>query len=254
MRRTDYTDVAPRYEQSAWRSRVALDPVLLHRVETAQGKPLTVLDLGCGTGNYLAAHEKALEGRAVRFIGLDPSESMLGFARPKLNQTELVVGHAESLPFDDGAIDYLTSSFAFHHFENKPKALDEWARVLSPTGVLRVVNIDPERMMAWWVYRYFPEAVLEDQKRFWSSALFFRELTERGLVARLRVEIDCYCMSPRVMLPEAQLREMSQLAILTDAEFQRGIQRLAADAAIEPCVEIPTELALMTCVAERRPG
>lgn len=254
MRRTDYTDVAPRYEQSAWRSRVSLDPVLLHRVEAAQGNPLTVLDLGCGTGNYLAAHERALEGRPVRLIGLDPSEAMLGFARTKLQQTELVVGDAEHLPFEDGSIDYLTSSFAFHHFENKPKALDEWLRVLSPHSALRIVNIDPERMLSWWVYRYFPEAILEDQKRFWSSGLFFRELTERGLAVRLRVEIDCYCMSPRVMLPEAQLREMSQLAILTDAEFQRGIERLAADAAAEPPVEIPTELALMTCVAERRAG
>jgi len=61
----------------------------------------TVLDVGCGTGNY--SIELAHMGLEV--VGIDPSGNMLKIAREKTEKEGLdikfVLGTAESLPFND---------------------------------------------------------------------------------------------------------------------------------------------------------
>src|SRR5262245_1001469 len=113
---------------------------------------------------------------------------MLALARTKVEGVDLRQGRAEELPFADGQLDYVVCSFAFHHFEDKSATLGEASRVLSAAGAVRIVNIAPDRMAGWWVYRFFPEAVPEDEKRFWSHGLLLHELSMRGFEARARIE------------------------------------------------------------------
>lgn len=250
MKRTDYDDVAARYEQSPWRRRVATDLTLGARLDAAPERRFTVLDVGCGTGNYLARQIQSFPGKNVRWLGVDPSPGMLGYAREKAPSAELSVGRAESLPFSDGSVDYLVSTFAFHHFEDKPKALHELCRVLAPGGALRLVNIDPFRMEAFWIYAFFPASRREDEKRFWPVSLLTYELEQRGLSVRARVEVDLYRAPLSGLLVEAELREMSQLVILGEREYQDGLARLRGELARRPDGTIATELAVLTLWAE----
>jgi ubiquinone/menaquinone biosynthesis C-methylase UbiE len=251
MKRTDYDGVAARYEQSPWRRRVAPDPLLGARLDAAGERAVTVLDVGCGTGNYLARQIASFQGKNVRWLGVDPSPGMLRYAREKAPSAELAVGRAESLPFADGSVDYVVSTFAFHHFEDKPKALGELCRVLAPGGALRLVNIDPFRMEAFWIYTFFPESRREDDKRFWPVSLLTYELEQRGLSVRARVEVDLYRAPLAGLLVEAELREMSQLVILGEREYQAGLDRLRGELARHPDGAIATELAISTLWAER---
>lgn len=251
MKRTDYDSVAARYEQSPWRRRVAPDPALAARLDAAGESRVTVLDVGCGTGNYLTRQIAAFPGKNVRWLGLDPSPGMLSYAREKAPSAELAEGRAESLPFEDGSVDYVVSTFAFHHFEDKPKALDELCRVLAPGGMLRFVNIDPFRMGAFWVYDFFPECRCEDDRRFWPISLLTYELEQRGHSVRAHVEVDLYRAPLASLLVEAELREMSQLVILGEREYQAGLDRLRDELARHPEGTAQTELAIMTLWAER---
>jgi ubiquinone/menaquinone biosynthesis C-methylase UbiE len=191
VKRTNYEDVAARYDQNAKRHQIPTDELLapLVTARAPGAPPLEALDLGCGTGNYLSVQTAAF-GDRVRWRGLDASEAMLARARTKVGtQVELVIGRAEALPYADATFDYLTTSFAFHHFEDKPRALDEMRRVMKPGAAFRLFNIEPTRMKGWWVYDLFPEAWLEDQKRFWSAELFHHELEQRGFDARVRAAL-----------------------------------------------------------------
>lgn len=250
MRRTDYEGIAARYDDNPLRLRVPDDAVLAQALERLARRPLVALDLACGTGNYLAAQRQA-HGAAVRWHGLDASEAMLACAREKVHGVELVAGRAERLPWDAAHFDYVVTSFAFHHFEDKPRALDEITRVSKPDGAFRLVNIDPSRMRRSWLYRFFPEAEREDDARFWSPELIGYELERRGWDVRTRIEITMGPTPLAEALADAERRELSQLAILDDAGYARGLERLRAEATRDPGGSIPSEMAVVTIAATR---
>ena len=45
-----------------------------------------------------------------------------------------IVGDVASLPFDDGAVDLVVSTFSMHQWTDRPAGLGEIARVLRPGG------------------------------------------------------------------------------------------------------------------------
>src|SRR5438045_1089469 len=75
------------------------DPYLLERMYSllSPQKDKQYLDVGCGTGNYTIA----LAQKGINFVGVDPSEIMLGEAKAKSYQVEWVSGVAEKMPFKD---------------------------------------------------------------------------------------------------------------------------------------------------------
>ena len=109
MRPTDYERVARVYDDNPARLYQPADEVL-----AALGESVSVLDIGCGTGNWLAAQAAAFEARAIRWHGLDPSPAMLQRAQTKMPAAvRLSRGSASTLPYRDAAFDYVYSSFPF---------------------------------------------------------------------------------------------------------------------------------------------
>ena len=65
---------------------------------------------------------------------------MLNQARARSTQVQWLRGPAEQLPFDDGALDAVVTTSAFHFFD-QPAALREFHRVLSPGGLVAVSTL-----------------------------------------------------------------------------------------------------------------
>lgn len=55
-----------------------------------------MLDVGCGTGSWLAAQARAFAERGASWFGVDPSDAMLARARAKLPQAALHTAPAEA--------------------------------------------------------------------------------------------------------------------------------------------------------------
>lgn len=250
MERTDYARIAERYDQNADRHRIPDDLVLESLVAGRGDTPVRALDLACGTGNYLRQHV-ARHGDAVAFVGLDRSTEMLAQARPKVPGVELLTGVAESLPFDAASFDYVTTSFAFHHFEDKPKALDEIARVLREHGTLRCVNIDPTRMRASWLYAMFPETYVLDLERFWLPEVLERQLEKRGFAVETAIDVRRTRVPLSTCLADVERRELSQLDILAPADYERGRSALREALRADPEGTVRSEVAIFTLVARR---
>ncbi len=89
-----------------------------------------VLELGTGTGETAARVLARLPG--ARWTGVDASEAMLGRARERLPEAELLVARLED-PLPPGPFDLVVSTLAVHHLEAAAKR-DLFARV---AGVLR---------------------------------------------------------------------------------------------------------------------
>lgn len=105
---------------------------------------LNVLDIGCGTGDFLRLIAPIVSpGKAV---GLDLSETMIAEATRRsteeLGNLSFRVGSALDLPFQAGTFDRVTATQLLLHVPDPWKALAEMKRVLAPSGMLWVTEID----------------------------------------------------------------------------------------------------------------
>jgi ubiquinone/menaquinone biosynthesis C-methylase UbiE len=119
-------------ERAAW-DRV-LDLVL-----PARGV-LEALDIGCGTG-FLSVE---LASRGHRVTGIDFAPAMIAKAQKKAVERRLPVlfaeADAEQLPFAAAGFDVAVSRHLLWTLPHPDTAIDEWIRVLRPSGRLIIVE------------------------------------------------------------------------------------------------------------------
>ncbi len=132
-------------------------------------------DIGAGSGFVT----EGLLRRGFRVIAVDRSEAMLEEMRRKFGEgaaVEYRIGEAESLPLEDGSVDYVFANMYLHHVESPSAAIREMARIVKPGGRLVITDLDrhdfdflrTEHCDRWMgfdrpdVARWFAEAGLVD--------------------------------------------------------------------------------------------
>jgi ubiquinone/menaquinone biosynthesis C-methylase UbiE len=123
-----------------------------------------VLDVGCGTGNYLAALEQAV---GCEGWGLEPSEGMRSRALAQLAHGRVKAGSAERMDFPEGWFDLVFSVDVIHHVGDRPAHYREAFRVLKPGGRVCTVT-DSESVIRRRVplSSHFPETVEVELRRY----------------------------------------------------------------------------------------
>jgi ubiquinone/menaquinone biosynthesis C-methylase UbiE len=132
-----YDDVADWYDTTfSGGSPLARMPreTALRLLGPAMGR---LLDVGCGGGSHTAA----LAAAGWEAVGLDASEAQLRLARER--GCEVVLGHAESLPFAGGSFDAAVSLWTHTDIDDWPAAIRETRRVLRPGGAFVYVGVHP---------------------------------------------------------------------------------------------------------------
>ncbi|WP_373139488.1 class I SAM-dependent methyltransferase [Mycobacterium marinum] len=130
--------LAPAYDLAIlqqWVYRPPHDEVL---AQLRAHKSRRIADIACGTGILSARIERELHPDEI--YGVDMSHGMLDQARAKSDRVRWLRVPAEQLPFDDGALDAVVTTTAFHFFD-QPAALREFHRVLAPGGLVAVSSL-----------------------------------------------------------------------------------------------------------------
>jgi ubiquinone/menaquinone biosynthesis C-methylase UbiE len=185
-----------------------------------------VLELGCGTGKWLAD----LAAAGCQVAGIDPSQRMLDRAHQRCS-ADLRHGTAESLPWPDHSFDRVVLVNALHHLAAPDAALRESFRVLKPGGAVTSIGLDPhEHCDRWFVYDYFPETLQLDLSRFpslpqrteWLHAAGFTQVTVE-VAERLHWSGTRNDAHRDGLLNQSFT---SQLHALTPAQYTAGLARL----------------------------
>jgi ubiquinone/menaquinone biosynthesis C-methylase UbiE len=103
-----------------------------------------VADIACGTGILAARIADELHPDEIH--GVDMSDGMLAQARARSSNVQWRKGPAEHLPFEDGTLDAVVTTSAFHFFD-QPAALREFHRVLAPGGMAAVATLSPRQQL-----------------------------------------------------------------------------------------------------------
>ena len=115
-----------------------------------EAKPLKVLDVACGTGDFtIEIARKASDGSEV--IGVDISEGMMTVGREKIRKAgvsaELYVADCEALPYADNTFDRISVGFGVRNFEHLELGLEEMYRVLLPGGSFIQVLAEEDHLL-----------------------------------------------------------------------------------------------------------
>jgi len=99
-------------------------------------RDLTLVDMACGSGAFLANLRTAFP--RARVVGLDLSAAYLEEVRRSAGVEALVRANVERLPFADASLDALTCVYLFHELPPRVRLMvaGEISRVLKPGGVL----------------------------------------------------------------------------------------------------------------------
>ena len=251
--RVNYDAIAHLYDGQPYRAK-SPDPELSAVIGEDTGTDtLSVLDIGCGTGNQLVADRAIL--RNARMVGLDRSLGMLRQAQSKASEIAWVQADAAMLPFGAGSFDFITCQHAFHHVRGQKAMLGEVLRVLRPSGRFVLHSLDPRDSPDWLYYQYFPDAHAVDLKDFWSPEQIMAVMETTGFVAATATQQHLHFeQNLRDWLAVVQRRDTcSQLMAISDAAYAAGLRRLEQELADRSVPSIRRDhLCLVTIRGEKR--
>src|SRR5215472_13384648 len=102
------------YEDS-WMQQAFFDRAHRATLALAAGvvhQPVSVLDVGCGTGKLLRRANRYWP--EAQLIGVDPAPGMIEMAKRLTPYASFSTGLAEALPLEDASVDLALSTISFH--------------------------------------------------------------------------------------------------------------------------------------------
>lgn len=236
----NYDGLAREYAQHRGALPAVTDALIAGGSLTRDSK---VLELGCGTGNYIFALEAAV---GCACWGIDRSRDMLAQARARAGGVDLATADATRLDFADASFDLVFSVDVIHHVDAKQDFYDEAYRVLRPGGKICTMSHSEELIRHSMVMsHYFPETVAVNLARYPRIAELracmrnagFVDLSEETLSGPLEIaDNGCYAAKAN-----------STLHLIPQDAFERGLARLERDLARGPITGVQRQSALWAC-------
>jgi ubiquinone/menaquinone biosynthesis C-methylase UbiE len=223
--RIDYDQVADQYAQHR-----GVVPGVLHALASRLGPTSRVLEVGCGTGNYISAIAAAV---GCSCWGTDPSEQMLRQAAEPSRRVRFQAGRAEQLEFPDGSLDCVFSVDVIHHVQDRAAFFREAWRVLQAGGEVWTVT-DSEEIIRHRqpLATYFPETIAVDLARYPSIAELKRCMAQAGF--RQITEVEVQFAKQCADISAYREKAFSCLHLIPEEAHRRGIERMEQDLKLGP--------------------
>ena len=227
----DYEQASLSYDEAGRK------PVCVNKIIKKINPKSSLLDAGCGTGNYMRPLLES--GKVSKYVAFDASEGMLNQLKKKAtlwqqdNKVDVIievsqVSLMEPLPFENESFDVIIHNQVMHHltinegpdkFLHVRKYLKEFYRVLKVGGVLLINNCTPRQHNSHWWVKHMPSA-----KRYWDNcAISNEELKE--LLLHVKFSNICFEIDSEPCLGEVYFdyeKFLSEKYQNADSSWSRG--------------------------------
>jgi ubiquinone/menaquinone biosynthesis C-methylase UbiE len=195
-----------------------------------------VLEIGCGTGNYLRLIEE-LTGAEV--WGMDRSYGMLEKAGEKCKKAVLVEDDAVELSkINSSYFDLVFMVDVIHHIPDIDSMFANINRVLKPGGIVMIFSDSHEHIRKRLTTKYFPETLEGELGRYQDIPEIKEKLSQKGFgdISNGTVEIGTdFSYGPR-LIEIASKKGYSMFGAISDEAIEQGIERIKADMEHQPIV------------------
>jgi SAM-dependent methyltransferase len=227
-RPTDYDNYAPTYAATRFAHSWLVGPLR----EIAARVPIggAVLEIGCGTGNYI--HGLAEHRPELSYFGFDLSEPMLHEARARGGQVIFSSGDAASnFPYPDEQFSLAFAVDVIHHIDDLDRFFAEAERVLVPAGILLIATDSEETLRRRSLTVFFPEILQVELSRYPTIAQLRTAATAAGLLCTREERVEgCIPLDPDY-IAKLEAKCASSLRLITPEQHATGMGRVRAAAA-----------------------
>jgi ubiquinone/menaquinone biosynthesis C-methylase UbiE len=266
----NYDQVAPTYNRRF--SNQKDRPIAAALIELVrESGARRVLEVGCGTGRWLADLTGNQVTSPAGLFGLDRSIGMLAEASEQQLGLQIVQGLAESLPFPGQSFDLVYCVNALHHFSQPDQFICQAFHLLQPGGLLAIIGMDPRNFLEqfdrpararWYVYEFFEGTLETDLLRFpswgqildWMTGAGFEFVNLQPVETVRDTKIGAAIWSD----PFLEKNSTSQLILLSDEAYQTGLDKirsvLAKTSMANQTINFPVDLLIDMLVARKSDG
>jgi ubiquinone/menaquinone biosynthesis C-methylase UbiE len=191
-------------------------------------RPLTVIDLGSGTGRFTPSLAEAFGGPVY---GVEPAAGMRRAAEADAAHPRVtyLAGEAGAIPLADATADFVLMFLSFHHFPDQAAAAREIARVTKPGGRAILRSAFKERIPDNWFRGFFPRSHAIEQAMFPSQAEARAIFEAAGFSTVQCVEMEIpFEGTVAGAVERLRLRAVSTFEHLTPEELDEGFARIDA--------------------------
>jgi len=222
---------------------VLFDLVLTSGIDSAS----KVLEVGCGTGNYIIALKSLLHCSSW---GIDPSKETLAKARERTKKVKFQLGRAEELDFPRGFFDLVFSVDVIQYVGDRRSYFEVARKVLRPGGTFCTATESD------WIIRhrqplavYFPETVKIDLARH-PSIPELREIMGKVGLGEIKENVVEFPYQITDIQPYRD-KAFSSLKLIGEGAFQKGLKRMERDLRAGP-INCFSRYALLWGMARKR--
>ncbi|MFX0096929.1 MAG: class I SAM-dependent methyltransferase [Candidatus Hodarchaeota archaeon] len=151
------TEVVQAFDRvSQWQGFEFIRRAIVRQLKKFDPKGVLV-DVGCGPGYLIMRISREIPH--LKIVGVDISEEMIRRASTNLislglsNQVEFRKGDIKRMPFKEGTVDFVVSTFSLHHWSRPKQSLKEIYRILKPKGRFLLFDFrrDGRRLFYWFL-------------------------------------------------------------------------------------------------------
>lgn len=220
----DYNNISGDYSIH----RNASITVVNHILEKIKNKRIEkILEIGCGTADYLFAMTQQLKCDSY---GFDNSENMINEANKKNPGLNLSIDNlGKVFDYNDNYFDLVYSIDVIHYVKDLNHYFKECNRVLNKCGIVLTITDSREDLENRTITKYFPESLEIEKKRYPSVYRIIENMKNKGFK---QIEITHtereYQMSEEVF-QKFENKAFSSVRLISEENFERGIKRIEED-------------------------
>jgi ubiquinone/menaquinone biosynthesis C-methylase UbiE len=147
-----------------------------------------ILDAGAGRG-VIADLVRTTGGSEV--YATDSDKERMAIVEQDYPSLKTCVASAESIPYPDAYFDKVYSTVALHHFSDQRRAIQEFARLLKPGGLLLIVEINPQSRRGRTL-RFLENGLLRSHLRFLKMEQLAQMVKEEGRLETKALKSDSF--------------------------------------------------------------